>query len=123
MNTRSAKRTYCIQQWKAIIQDRNNTSLTVDEYCKQNGLSRNSYFYWRRIIREETLSQSTASGFVELGLPADNRSDVPMVTAVPIEKPKPAQLTLSINGITIQVTDSTSPALLAMAIGVIKNAE
>ncbi len=123
MNTRSAKRNYCIQQWKAIIQDRNNTSLTVDEYCKQNGLSRNSYFYWRRIIREETLSQSTASGFVELGLPADNRSDVPMVTAVPIEKPKPAQLTLSINGITIQVTDSTSPALLAMAIGVIKNAE
>ena len=45
MDTRLAKRNYSIQQWKAIIQDRNNTNLTVDEYCKQNGLSRNSYFY------------------------------------------------------------------------------
>lgn len=53
MNTRLAKRNYNIQQWKTIIQDRNNTNLTVDEYCKQNGLSRNSYFYWLRIIREE----------------------------------------------------------------------
>ena len=46
MDTRLAKRNYNIQQWKTIIQDRNNTNLTVDEYCKQNGLSRNSYFYW-----------------------------------------------------------------------------
>lgn len=57
MDTRLAKRNYSIQQWKAIIQDRNNTNLTVDEYCKQNGLSRNSYFYWLRIIREEALEQ------------------------------------------------------------------
>ena len=57
MDTRLAKRNYSIQQWKAIIQDRNNTSLTVDEYCKQNGLSRNSYFYWLRIIRDEVLEQ------------------------------------------------------------------
>lgn len=34
MDTCLAKRNYSIQQWKAIIQDRNNTSLTVDEYCK-----------------------------------------------------------------------------------------
>ena len=34
MDTRLAKRNYKIQQWKTIIQDRNNTNLTVDEYCK-----------------------------------------------------------------------------------------
>ena len=28
MDTRLAKRNYSIQQWKAIIQDRNNTNLT-----------------------------------------------------------------------------------------------
>ena len=74
MDTRLAKRNYSIQQWKAIIQDRNNTNLTVDEYCKQNGLSRNSYFYWLRIIREEALEQSAESGFVELSLPAETDS-------------------------------------------------
>lgn len=123
MDTRSVKRNYRIQQWKAIIQDRNNTNLTVDEYCKQNGLSRHSYFYWLRIIREEALKQPSASGFVELSLQADNGSEISMVTPIPAEKPAPSQLTLSVNGITIQVTENTSSALLAKTIGVIKNAQ
>ena len=86
MDTRLAKRNYSIQQWKAIIQDRNNTNLTVDEYCKQNGLSRNSYFYWLRIIREEALEQSAESGFVELSLPSETDSGSHQITAVPIAK-------------------------------------
>lgn len=122
MDTRLAKRNYSIQQWKAIIQDRNNTNLTVDEYCKQNGLSRHAYFYWLRIIREEALEQSAASGFVELSLPSEADSQSHPVTAVQIAKPEPSQLTLSVCGITIQVTESTSPALLARTIGVIRNA-
>lgn len=122
MDTRSAKRNYSIQQWKAIIQDRNNSKLTVDEYCRQNGLSRHSYFYWLRIIREEALKQPTSSGFVELSLPIDVSSETSMIATIPIENPTPSQLTLSINGITIQVSENTSSALLAKTIGVIKNA-
>lgn len=123
MDTRLAKRNYSIQQWKAIIQDRNNTNLTVDDYCKQNGLSRNSYFYWIRIIREEALKQSAESGFVELSLPAETDSQSHPITAVPIAKLEPSQLTLSVCGIKIQFTENTSPALLAKTIGVIKNAQ
>ena len=122
MDTRSAKRNYSIQQWKAIIQDRNNSKLTVDEYCRQNGLSRHSYFYWLRIIREEALKQPTSSGFVELSLPIDVSSETSMIATIPIENPTPSQLTLSINGITRQVSENTSSALLAKTIGVIKNA-
>ena len=123
MDTRLAKRNHNIQQWKTIIQDRNNTNLTVDEYCKQNGLSRHAYFYWLRIIREEVLEQSSESGFVELNLPAETDSGSHPITAVPIPKPDPSQLTLSVCGITIQVTEDTSPALLARTIGVIMNAQ
>lgn len=123
MDTRSIKRNYRIQQWKAIIQDRNNTNLTVDEYCKQNGLSRHSYFYWLRIIREEALKLPSSSGFVELSLQADNSSEISMVTPIPVEKPAPSRITLSVNGITIQVTEDTSSALPAKTIGVIKNAQ
>lgn len=46
-----------------------------------------------------------------------------MVTPIPVEKPAPSQLTLAVNGITIQVTENTSSALLAKTIGVIKNAQ
>lgn len=86
MDTRLAKRNYNIQQWKTIIQDRNNTNLRADEYCKQNGLSRNSYFYWLRIIRDEVLEQSSESGFVELSLPTETDSGSHPITAVPIPK-------------------------------------
>ena len=64
-------------------------------------LSRNSYFYWLRIIREEALEQSAESGFVELSLPAETDSGSHQITAVPIAKPEPSQLTLSVCGITI----------------------
>ena len=124
MDTRLAKRNYNIQQWQTIIQDRNNTNLTVDEYCKQNGLSScHAYLYWLRIIREEVLEQSSESSFVGLSLPAETDSGSHQITAVPIAKPEPSQLTLSVCGITIQVTEDTSPALLARTIGVIKNAQ
>lgn len=122
MDIRSVKRNYSIQQWKSIIQDRNNSGMTVDAYCKKNGLSRHAYFYWLRMIREEALEQPSASGFVELNLPADAGSEASVVTAIPAVKAEPSQLILSINGITIQVTENTSPALLAKTIGVIKNA-
>lgn len=72
MDTRSAKRNYCIQQWKSIIQDRYNSGMTVDAYCKQNGISRHLYFYWLPIIREEALNHKTSSEFVELSVQADS---------------------------------------------------
>lgn len=52
MDTCLSKRNCSIQQWKAIIQDQNNMNLTMGGYFKQNGISRNSYFYCFRIIRE-----------------------------------------------------------------------
>lgn len=122
MDIRSAKRNYSIQQWKSIIQDRNNSGMTVDTYCKQNGLSRHAYFYWLRIIRTEALEQPAASGLVELNLPADAGSGTTVVASIPTEKAEPSQIILSTNGITIQVTENTSSALLARTIGVIKNA-
>lgn len=42
-----------MQQWTAIIEDRLAFGLKIDEYCEKNQLSRNSYFYWLRKIREE----------------------------------------------------------------------
>ena len=42
-----------MQHWAAIIADRNTTDLTVKEYCTRNNLSRNSYFYWLRQLRQE----------------------------------------------------------------------
>lgn len=120
---RLAKRNYHIQRWKAIIQDRIRSNLTVDEYCNQNGLSRHAYFYWLRIIREEALAQSDASGFVELRLPTEANEQDCAVAVEQSNQPEPAQLTLLIGDISIQVTERTSAELLAKTIGVIRSAQ
>lgn len=122
MDTRSAKRNYQLQQWRTIIQERNNSGLSVNEYCHRNGLSRNSYFYWLRLVRKELLEpQQSPSGFVELGMPVENNTIVPYVTPISAPEMESSQLTLALNGIVIQVTDHTSSELLARTIEVIRH--
>ena len=50
---RAVKRNISMQHWASIIADRNTTDLTVKEYCTRNNLSRNSYFYWLKQLRQE----------------------------------------------------------------------
>lgn len=41
-----------MQQWGNLIQDYQNSGLKLDEWCKQNHVTRNAYYYWLRKIRE-----------------------------------------------------------------------
>ena len=45
MDTRIATTQIRMQNWVEIIQDRNASGLTIDDYCKAHELSRNAYFY------------------------------------------------------------------------------
>ena len=58
-SVRTIKRNLNLKRWAAIIADRNTTDLTVDEYCKRNNLSRHSYFYWLRLLRQESAGIGT----------------------------------------------------------------
>lgn len=121
MDTRSIKRNYQLQQWRKIIQEQTTSGLTIDEYCKQNGLSRNSYFYWLRLVRVDAVNaQQNSAGFVELKLPDPSNDAVPCITPISAPVQESSQLTLSVNGVVIQVTDRTSSDLLARTIEVIR---
>ena len=121
MDTRSIKRNYQLQQWRKIIQEQTTSGLTIDGFCKQNGLSRNSYFYWLRLVRVDAVNtQQNSAGFVELKLPDPHNDVFPCVTPISVPEQENSQLTLSVNGIVIQVTDRTSSELLARTIEVIR---
>lgn len=45
MDTRLAKRNYSIQQWKAIIQDRNNTTHVIKSPLFSDVLSRQTHIH------------------------------------------------------------------------------
>lgn len=109
MDTKLATRQIRLQQWAAVIKDRNSSGLKVDDYCKQHGISRDTYFYWLRKVREAALIQS---GFVELE-PAANTPEEPE------EQPS---LEANINGITLSIREGVSMDLLSKVIRVIKDA-
>ena len=42
-------------QWKNIIKDQIKSYLSIREWCKENNIAHGKFYYWKRVIREETL--------------------------------------------------------------------
>ena len=42
-------------KWVQNIKEFNESGLTVREWCKSKGITHGSYYYWLKVIREETL--------------------------------------------------------------------
>jgi len=80
MNTRQIASEYRMVKWAGIIQDRKSSGESIDSYCENRGLSRDSYFYYQKKLREATCeniemissrmtgSNLISSGFAEVKL-------------------------------------------------------
>ena len=134
-SVRTIKRNLNLKRWAAIIADRNATDLTVDEYCKRNNLSRHSYFYWLRLLRQESAGIGTndsvpveatteANSIVEL-VPS-GKKDILVPVVIPEEdktaKDAEDSLRISIDGIDIYADTNTSEVVLSKVIRVIRYA-
>lgn len=134
MDIRKIKRQHNIQQWKKIIMDRCNSGLMVDEYCKQNDISRHAYFYWLRIIREEEIQSELMlpenqpletmdqNKFIEIPVPTKLADTIQPVHKLDLDSSEQS-LMLSVNGIDIKINENTPTALLARTLEVIRNAQ
>ncbi len=57
----SLKRDVQIANWKSLIQARMDSGMTIAQWCRENKLSENSYYYWLKVIRRETHAQHAAN--------------------------------------------------------------
>ena len=54
-----------LAQWKQIVLEGNQASVTKREWCRQNGINEKSFFYWQRKIRLKALeARNTPSAIV-----------------------------------------------------------
>jgi len=117
MDTKLATTNIRLHQWAAVFKARAESGLTVNEYCEQNDLSRNAYYYWLRRVKTTAL-ESTPCSFVEL-----NAADSGSSTIIPADVPFfVSQLTLEKNGFVIRVNEKTPKDLLIMALEVAAHA-
>jgi len=57
MNTRAMAMEYRLAQWAQALHERVDEGQSIDELCQAKGVSRNTYFYWQRKVREAAARQ------------------------------------------------------------------
>ena len=67
MNTSKLAHQARLKTWAESFQNQKESGLTVMEWCSQNGVSKNAYFYWKRKLRDE-LVESRLPEIVRLPL-------------------------------------------------------
>lgn len=69
------------QQWAELIELQPDSGLSISQFCKQAGVSYQSFQNWRKKLEPQALKADSASGFIELTAPsssvADARTDKP----------------------------------------------
>ncbi len=71
-----------LEKWAARFTDQKASGLTVDDWCAQNGVSRDSYFYWKRKLKNELITQVIPE-IVPLALPETPVSELNVLPSAP----------------------------------------
>jgi putative transposase len=53
MNTREITTEYRLTQWAGLLHERRQSGESISEFCENRGISRNTYFYWQKKLREK----------------------------------------------------------------------
>ena len=76
MDTKLATANIRLRMWTDIIRKRTESGLSVKEWCRQNDVSRDQYFYWLRKVKTAAL-QSTETEFSQITDPCMSASFLP----------------------------------------------
>lgn len=131
MNVRAATRELRQKQWESVIKDRIQSGMTVNAYCKANGITRDAYFYWLRKIKLAALEEGhlakageyektkveEESGFVEL-VPEKHATELSNEVVIARDR-----ISIKIGEISVQVEEGTSPAFLRTVLRAVKDVE
>ena len=113
MNTRLVAKEVKFAQWNALVQECMSSGLKVKDWCLQNNISKDAYYYWLRKVRE-VACDSMETSFARVPdqcIPQSYHSAFS------------TELTISIGSITISINSSTPLHLIESVIRVVANAE
>lgn len=100
-----------LHQWQQIITERQSSGLTVAEYCKRKGLTRDRYFYWLRKCKEAMI-ESNPTVFAELTPTRDSGEIFSTRSAI----------TLHLNGVNIDLNGAVNEDMVTAVIRAVRNA-
>ena len=109
-----------LKNWSLRISDQKASGLSVTEWCSQNDVSKNMFFYWKRKLKDEVVTQMLPE-IVPLTMP----TPVPTVsekscTTCTTFKPTTCAR-IYINGISIEIDSSASDSFITTLIKAVRN--
>jgi putative transposase len=57
MNTRKAAGEYRLASWGQALAERAANKESIKAFCERKGVSKNTYFYWQRKLREAAINE------------------------------------------------------------------
>lgn len=123
--TSQVARSCRIREWAAMVQECRNrpSGMSVDEWCQANNITKANYYYRFAQVRKACLD-SIPSDTVEhaiIPVPMELMHTESETTAVDSNSAltHDSFLDISVNGMTIRVTEQTSSVLLKKVLGVL----
>lgn len=52
MDTQKITAEYRLSKWMQVIKEMKTNGQSITDFCKEKGISRNTYFYWQRKLRQ-----------------------------------------------------------------------
>lgn len=108
MNIRRIDSEYRLSTWAQIIQEQKESGKSVDVFCIENGINKNTYYYWYKKVKAATCTDMIQA------LPDIQTGSVQWIK-LNTEPKNDGFLTVEINGCNIKVNNGTDTGLLIKA--------
>jgi len=116
MNTRQVATEYRLAHWAQVMQNRMHAGQSIQAFCAGEGISKNTYFYWQRKLREAACIElaKQADGAENALVPNGwTRLERPVSTGMQHAGTTTAAITVEVGGCHISVANNADMTLLA----------
>ena len=96
-----------LAQWTEMVKSRNESGLTVTDWCKQNGINLKTYYYRLKLLRQAVCNEIEQHDIVHI--------ESPTGTEIAAEK-----IELSVGDVKISLPDSFNEDTLKRLLGVLR---
>ena len=114
------KQQHSLASWKQIILAQQNSGLTAAEYCRQQNIKYNAFYYWQRKIREDFAASALQIPQKDAPAPEFATLATATVTTTVPAATLPSGLKLSCGPVSLEVNEQTSSELLTRTLVCIK---
>ena len=122
MNVSQVTHQVKLDRWATILKEQSSSGLTIKDWCSQNNIPRDQFFYWKRKLKESVL-ESTLPDIGPVTLPVPE-SGCPTCTTFATPKIPDTEFLarITIQDVSIELGSGATEQLISGIIKAVRNA-